>query len=289
MITIKTQGGLGNQMFQYAFGRALSISHNLPLALDTSLFKTYPHHAYGLNRYDLPVTLTEDSAARAFVRMKPKMGRRHLLHNTFFADPERYIIEPSFHFDPRMQHAKDGLYFDGYWQSERYFEAYGDTIRADFTLRTPVDNVTLKLRETMLSQNAISLHVRRGLYVTSPVFSAVHGACGPEYFDKALSHITSRVPDPHVYVFSDDQQWAREHIRPDFPTTYVDHTTSETPHEDIFLMSSCKHHIIANSTFSWWGAWLNPSKEKIVVGPKKWFNQEKYNTTDVMPPSWTRL
>jgi hypothetical protein len=221
--------------------------------------------------------------------MKPRLGRRHLLHTLLFGNPERYIVERQFNFDPDMLTLRHDAYYEGYWQTERYFKDIADSIRADFTLIDAPDDTTRSLIEGMNKHSAVSLHVRRGLYVTHPVFSAVHGACGPDYFEKAIAYISERVQSPHFYIFSDDHVWAKEHIKPPFPTTYVDHTNAETPHADILLMSSCKHHIIANSTFSWWGAWLNPSPEKIVVGPSKWFNQGKYNTADILPAAWIRI
>ncbi len=289
MIIVKAQGGLGNQMFQYAFGRALSVTHDIPLAIDTSLFVDYPFHSYGLDRYALHATTLTVAEARRYARMKPRIGRRHFLHNFFFSDPRRYIVERHLPYDESMVVRREHAYYDGYWQTERYFSSIAEIIRDEFTLRGDIDPKTLALRAEMSTHASVSLHVRRGVFANHPVFSKVHGSRGPEYFDRALAYIGERVPNPHIYVFTDDRPWAREHIRPQFPTTYVEHTSAETPHEDILLMSSCAHHILANSTFSWWGAWLNPSPSKIVIGPVKWFEQDKFDTSDILPPTWVRL
>ena len=149
--------------------------------------------------------------------------------------------------------------------------------------------VSSKIKNEIESVNAVALHVRRGLFVTHPVFSQVHGSCSLEYYKKALTYICKHVKDPHIFVFSDDHEWARENIKPSCSSTYIEHTDASTDYEDLILMSCCKHFILANSTFGWWGAWLNPSENKIVIGPDKWYKKEKFENKDIFPDSWIKL
>ena len=289
MIIVKIQGGLGNQMFQYAFGRRMALQHGVELALDISLYDTYPHHPYGLSSFAIKERFATSEEIALFTRLKPKPGRRWAMYNILFADRSKYKKEQMFNYDPQMIESKSDAYFDGYRQTERYIQEIEDIIREEFTLTHPLSSESLTLHSDIGKTTAVSLHVRRGLYVSHPLFSAVHGSCGPAYYKKAVAHIAASVKNPHFFVFSDDPTWARENIKQDFPTTYVSHISPDAPHEDIILMSACKHHILANSTFSWWGAWLNPSKEKVVVGPKKRFEVDTFNTVDILPPSWVRL
>jgi hypothetical protein len=291
-ITIKLQGGLGNQMFQYALGRKLALLLHTDLKLDKTLYDNYPHHAYSLNPFFVIQNFVTPDEVASTLKYRRKPGKIWYLYNKIIANSKKYFTEKRFEFDPDVLALPDGAYIDGYWQTEKYFKDIEDTIRKDFTLRVPLTPESNQVLESIKSSNAISLHIRRGLYVTHPVFSAHHGSCSDEYFGTAIDYIAKRVSNPHFFIFSDDHEWTREHIKPPYPTTYIEHTSVQTDYEDIILMSNCKHHILANSTFSWWGAWLNPSHEKIVIGPADWFRgvrAKKYNTKDILPPSWIRL
>jgi hypothetical protein len=115
-----------------------------------------------------------------------------------------------------------------------------------------------------------------------------HGACDVDYYDRCVKRLTERVKDPHFFVFSDDPQWSRDNLKLEYPAVYVDHNDMEHGHEDLRLMSQCKHNIIANSTFSWWGAWLNNNRDKVVFAPKKWFVRANKNSDDIVPLNWLR-
>ena len=141
----------------------------------------------------------------------------------------------------------------------------------------------------ILAVNSVSIHVRRGDYLTNPVTFQTHGLCDIDYYKKAIDEILDLVDKPHFFIFSDDQSWAKSNIIFGAPTDYVMHNNSLKNYEDLRLMSYCRHHIIANSSFSWWGAWLGNNPEKIVIAPKKWFNDPKIDTTDLIPDTWLRL
>jgi hypothetical protein len=176
----------------------------------------------------------------------------------------------------------------GYWQSEKYFSEFSQQIRRDFSFCKPLSSDNEEFANEINHINAVSLHVRRGDFVNNPTTLATHGLCSLDYYRAAVQYISYRVNQPHFFIFSDDIAWTKENLEIVFPCHYVDHNQGAESHNDMRLMSLCQHHIIANSSFSWWGAWLNPSKEKIVIAPKRWFAKQ-IDTRDLLPPSWVVL
>lgn len=170
-----------------------------------------------------------------------------------------------------MLELPDGSYLDGYWQSEKYFSDYEERIREEFSVRAPLDGRSLELAEQMRERPSVSVHVRRGDYFSNPVTAAVHQVCDVEYFQRGIAYLGERLENPTFFVFSDEPDWARDNLRIPYPTTVISHNDASRNYGDLRLMSLCDHHIIANSSFSWWGAWLDPSSDKIVVAPKTWF------------------
>lgn len=182
-----------------------------------------------------------------------------------------------------------GGYLQGYWQSERYFLKHKGTIRSDFTFRQPPSGQNAELSRTILNSVAVSIHVRRGDYVSNAKTFAKHGTCTPEYYFKAIEIVRQRVPEARFFAFSDDPQWVAEVLAPRYPgLVLVDHNQAEDSYNDMRLMSLCWHHIIANSSFSWWGGWLNPDPGKIVIAPRNWFANGK-DSTDLIPETYIRL
>jgi hypothetical protein len=163
------------------------------------------------------------------------------------------------------------VYLDAYWQSERYFADIAGVVRREFAAKEPSDRENEALAAAIDAVNSVSLHVRRGDYVDDPTTHRYHGICAPDYYQRAVDHISSRAGVSHLFLFSDDQQWTRANLRFAFPTTFVGSNSPDCGYRDTVLMARRRHHIIANSSFSWWGAWLNPSRDKIVVAPQQWF------------------
>jgi hypothetical protein len=176
----------------------------------------------------------------------------------------------------------------GNWQSERYFVDVMDMIRADFTFGTAPAGRNTELAELIGNTTAVSLHIRRGDIAANPTSLAVHGLCSLDYYRKAIEYVASKLAKPEFIIFSDDMHWVRENLQVNYPCHYVDHNIGIESYNDMRLMSLCHHHIIANSSFSWWGAWLNPSKEKMVVAPKRWF-ASNYDSSDIVPSSWKQI
>lgn len=286
-------GGLGNQMFQYAAGRALSIKFDASHLLDVGDFAGYRlHQGFELARvFTCPVTLAEPEDVRAVLGWQSSRLARRIL-----ARPElryfrkhNFIVEPHFHYWPDINDVQLPHYLTGYWQSEHYFIDVAQIIRADFTFRQPLSGRNLELAKEIETVNAVSLHVRRGDYVSDPKTMATNGICSPSYFEAAICHISAYVDAPHFYVFSDDMEWVRANLNIDeYPCCYVDHNSGMDSYNDMRLMSLCRHHIIANSSFSWWGAWLNPRDDKIVIAPQRWFANGT-NTKDLLPLDWVAL
>jgi hypothetical protein len=137
--------------------------------------------------------------------------------------------------------------------------------------------------------SSVSLHIRRGDYVSNSVNREIYATCSMDYYHRCAIEMTRRVTDPHFFVFSDDIEWAKDNLDIKHAVTYVDHNSQEEAYKDLCLMSKCKHHIIANSTFSWWGAWLADNKDKIVFAPSRWYNDSKHGEQDLIPEDWHRV
>lgn len=293
MIISQIIGGLGNQMFQFAAGRALSIKHGVPLYLDISGFKGYNlHQGFELDKiFSCPLFVIDKDSTREYLgwqysSMSRKLLFRLGLRKVFF---NRLVYEPYFHYWPGFNDLSSPSYLIGYWQSERYFSEITDIIREDFDFREPISGYNLNVVEKIRSVNAVSLHIRRGDYAINPVTKSVHGLCTPEYYDSAISYIVKHVNKPHFFVFSDDIEWCKHNLKTPEAVTYVQHNVGSKSYNDMRLMSLCKHNIIANSSFSWWGAWLNSRVDKIVIAPRRWFNMGHHDIRDLYCPGWVVL
>jgi hypothetical protein len=294
LVVTRLRGGLGNQMFQYATGRALALRGAAALKLDVTWFATVASDAkrrYELDSFSIHGRVASEGDIARFGRAgTPRFSRlRRWLRLGKEDDTWPIYCEPHFQYDPAVPDLPAPIYLDGYWQSERYFSDIADVLRREFTAKEPSDRENEALAAAIDAANAVSLHVRRGDYVTNPTTYRYHGICSAEYYQRAIDHLTSRVGMPHIFVFSDDQDWTRANLHFAVPTTFVGTNPPDCGYRDMMLMARCRHHIIANSSFSWWGAWLNPSPDKIVVAPQRWFGGSSNDTRDLIPPSWVRL
>ena len=284
MVIVRLIGGLGNQMFQYALGRHLAFIHDVPLKLDISGFETYKLQKYALSNYNIVEKFASSNELDQF-------AGRHIAENNDLPYFNRTIIkEKYFHFDPNILKVPANVYLqEGHWQSEKYFTDIADLIRNEFTLKSELNPIDLEIVNLIESNDAIALHIRRGDYVTNPQTKQFHGTCSLDYYRTSAKLIADRTIKPHFFIFSDDPMWVRDNLKLPYPLTYVSHNGPERNYADLYLMSLCKHQIIANSSFSWWGAWLNSNRNKIVVAPKRWFNMNEHDTRDLLPESWIAL
>ena len=299
MITVSLIGGLGNQMFQYAAGKALAERHGVPLALDISGFRNYPLRSFLLDRLLVPEAVISVQAELTrkpeinFARAKWKGRIDRLLGKAglpkLAALPNEYR-ETHFHYDPAFEALGPQIALFGYFQSERYFNSIAEGLRIWFSPREPLGGVAATaLKRIEASRQPISVHVRRGDYL-NPGTTEVHGILGEQYYREAIRRIESEPGrEAEFFIFSDDPA-AAEQVLDFVPKSRLVHVRGdpERPWEDMALMAHCRHHIVANSSFSWWGAWLNGSPDKIVVAPRAWFApaELKKNTADLYPPGW---
>lgn len=292
MIISQVIGGLGNQMFQYAAGRALSLERGQPLHLDISGFAGYGlHQGFELQRvFSCPIQIAVESEARSVLGWQCSPVIRRILARPSLSMMRRQnlVIEPHFHYWSGINKVPQDCYLVGYWQSEKYFKDVAAIIRSDFTFKAPLENRNADFAEQIKQVNAISLHVRRGDYAKNPKTNAAHGLCSLNYYQAAIQYMVARVKPPYFFIFSDDIAWVKDNLMMDFPCQYISHNQGQDSYNDMRLMSMCHHHIIANSSFSWWGAWLNPNPDKIVVAPTKWFANEN-DVKDLFPKSWVAL
>lgn len=290
MVIARLMGGLGNQLFQYAAGRTIALANETVLKLDISTYETSPR-GYRLDKYNIQAeTASPGEVSRLTGTGGGKCGRlRRAIRARLHLQDRRVGRERHYHFDPAMLTAPDGVYLDGYWQTERYFNEIDDVIREELTPREDPDSANRAALSEISKCRSVSLHIRRGDYVSNPTYSKFHGLCPMDYYENAVRQISAEVEQPRFFIFSDDPEWVRENLKLDHPTTYINHNGEEKDYEDLRLMSACENHIIANSSFSWWGAWLCRNPKKVVIAPRKWFNDPSNDTKDLIPNSWRRL
>jgi hypothetical protein len=292
MIISHIIGGLGNQMFQYATGRAMALRHHQSLLLDISGFADYGlHQGFELKRvFDCSAEIASEHDLRKILGWQHSPFARRALIRPRLAmfRCREFVVEPHFQYWAGLDDVAPESYLVGYWQSEKYFSGVAAQIRHDFTFRLPLNNLNAAVAEQISSVRAVSLHVRRGDYVNNPNTTATHGLCSLDYYWDAVRYISEQVSHPHFFVFSDDIVWVKENLNIDFPCQYVNHNQGAESYNDMRLMSMCQHHIIANSSFSWWGAWLNPKANKVVVAPQRWFANQS-DVRDLLPKSWVSL
>jgi hypothetical protein len=293
VIEIVVAGGLGNQMFQYALGRHLSIVSMQDVVLNLDWFVAENTRAalnYRLGIFPIWPRIRrsfgEGREAALARRVRRRVERAPLVRRLRGVE---LFVERSLAFDPKVLELRTGAILQGYWQSERYFRGSEDVVRRDFTFPALSNPRDLEVAALTRSRPCVSVHVRRTDYITNKSAAAFHGLCGLDYYARALEHVSAGIPDLTRVFFSDDPQWVRESFQLAPHDVVVSWNQDETQYRDMQLMSLCQHHIIANSTFSWWGAWLDPSPTKRVVAPKQWFADLTVPTSDICPSSWTRL
>lgn len=275
-------------MFQYAAARAISIRMDVPLQLDLSWFATNPDREFALAPFNIQGELIGGDGRRVnkeggkFTRFFAKLRYRyHLL--SFW---RREYKEISFEYDPRFESLTAPIFLKGYFQSDRYFSAVSDVLRKDFTLTKKAESLTSQMEKAIQGVDGICIHVRRGDYVKNAKVNSETGTCSIDYYRRGLELVAKNLSSPHCFVFSDEPEWVKDNLELDFPTTVVDIHNTDQAHEDLRLMTACKNFVIANSSFSWWGAWLGQHPDKTVVAPAIWFKSEKKDTKDLIPHNW---
>ncbi|MDC1455963.1 alpha-1,2-fucosyltransferase [Flavobacteriaceae bacterium] len=306
-VVVKLFGGLGNQMFQYATGRGIADKTNqtLKIETETGFIDDFYERKYSLNHFniienivsplELPQHIIGVPEKNVFLKrcIQYVNNRYPLLNYRYPRDGWMILHEKNKMYDQRVMTPSEKKYLVGYWQSEKYFLHIRDILINDFSLKVPFHGINLEMVMKMSKTNSVSLHLRRlhGISngIESSAHNETHGALILDYYQNALNYIKERVSDLNIFVFSDDQDWARSNINLPFPTYFMDQNDDNHNYLDLILMSKCKHQIIANSSFSWWGAWLNQNPSKIVISPRKWFVDDELNENDTIPLNWIKL
>ena len=285
MIISHINGGLGNQMFQYAAGKTLAELNNTFLKLDVSIFDEYRLRTFDLLNFETDILfatkqeinslLPAHNFEKAFQYLSPLKKRS-------------YYRERSFSFDEKVLKVGRNVYLKGYFQSEKYFSPIKDIIRKDFTFKNTIIKHLEEFSSNLKTVNSVSIHVRRGDFSQDPQIAEYHGTLDKNYYNTTIDLMRSRIANPVFYFFSDDINWVKKNLS--LPgAVYISDNITKNHFEDLYLMSQCRHNIIANSSFSWWGAWLNNNPDKIIIAPKKWFNKGPKDIQDIIPDKWHKI
>jgi hypothetical protein len=285
MIIANISGGLGNQLFQYAAAKALALHHNVELKLDISHFEEKSLRKFELDNFNCQPSI---ATAEELLPFRKKSIIYRAAQKLLPPHKRKPFKQPGFEYYPRFLEAPSNTYLKGNWQSEKYFMNIQDVLRSEFVV-SPKLVAHLKNKSIeMENEHSVSVHIRRGDYL-NPSTLKYHGVLPVEYYKNAIAKIQSSGKDYKFYFFSDDIEWTKNNLVYDFPHEHISNVITKNHFEDFYLMSSCRNNIIANSSFSWWCARLNPNPEKIVVAPKKWFNEARANTKDLIPAEWFRI
>ena len=283
MITVALSGGMGNQMFQYATGCALASRLGCRLQLDARRYNRRQAFPYALGHFQINAALGTNETLPPCHRSSP------LKYMTwkYFSQSPRLVEENGLSFNENVLNLPEGVYLKGYWQSERYFLDSQEAVRRELSFSKPDIDKNQAIASEIVAKTTIAVHVRRGDYVSKPKNLAKHGICSKQYYEQAVRIIAESLPTtPTIVLFSDDIPWAVENLNFGLKTIPIGHNDRHSAHEDMRLMTLCNHYVISNSTFSWWGAWLNPSREKVVIAPKQWFAAQDVYNRDILPKNW---
>ena len=299
MLIARITGGIGNQLFQYAFVRSLSLKLNQKFKLDLSWYRDYnkfekvndPNAAtkreYLLDKFNIKENLLNP----IYLSISYRLNNSSILNKIIKYPPFRYfsyntITELDFDFNKIKSF--NNVYLSGYWQKSDLFEEYRNILKAEFTLKKIISEKNTILLNKIKSYSSVAIHIRRGDLLSRPVAVAEQPLSSEQYYYNAINKIKEKVEKPEIFVFSDDINWIKNNYKFDIPTTYVDNDGPDYEHFN--LMYNCKHQIIANSTFSWWAAWLNNYQEKIVISPKWWYRDPVKNESIIrIPQNWIIL
>lgn len=295
MIVIKLQGGLGNQMFQYALASILAKKNKTSIKLDLNFFAN-KNKIEGFTPREFELSIFENkykvASQREIIRFFEISKIDLFLKRRGFQYP-KVFIEKKLGYHEEVLNIKQPVYLEGYFQSYHYFMGFENLIRKLFLF--PLNTVgtdNIQLLNTVQLHETIAVHIRRGDYVNDKKTQAFHGSCSMDYYSKAISYFKKTIEKPRFVFFSDDINWVRENFQANHSNAiFVDVNEGHDSWKDMLLMSTCKHQVIANSSFSWWSAWLNNNNNKVVIAPKIWFADSEINrcSNDLIPPTWIRF
>ena len=290
MIILKISDGLGNQLFQYANGKSLVKHKKQSLLCDLSWYNeihdNFTKRSFKLNKFNVVLNEANHNLLDKIKRSKLPIVIRSFYWRTQNRLPyyKKHIVkEQSFTYDPNILKCKNDVYLEGFWQSEKYFNKIRPILLKEIQLKEDITE-NRYYKQIKQTENPISIHVRRGDYTKT---DSEHLTLSLEYYVKGINYINNRKKNISFYIFSDDIEWVKKQsIFTKIEATFIENQKEEV---DLMLMSKCKHNIIANSSFSWWGAWLNQNNDKIVIAPSRWFKNEKIDILDLIPENWIKI
>ncbi len=293
MILVQISGGLGNQLFQYATARALALHKRAPLKFDLSILDKDRIRSYRLKHFKVQGEVATALEIKRFDRTGAHCVRKpfyeHLQSLLPYHRRSTLSEQRVFVYDPKVFKCRRQVHLIGYWQNEKYFRHIRQILLDELDLKTELCEADLDVAQQIRVTEAVSLHVRRTDYVTNPRTHRIHGTCGTDYYTQAIAWVCQNTSAPTFFVFSDDIEWAKANLQIEQAHRYIDHNGAQADFRDLWLLRQCRHHIIANSTFSWWGAWLGEHPAKMVVAPRRWFRCSKDDARDLIPSTWKTL
>ena len=285
MIVSRIDGGLGNQMFQYAYGDYLARRHGSDFYLDVNSYREKPQHGYLLDHFAIEASELPDALQRC-VPPKYRVDQSGLKGLWDWKALKR-LKEKRFGFAPEYLKSVNNRYVVGYWQTEKYFPGQRESLLRQFQLRRPMTDASQRVADKIRSCESAVLHIRRGDYLTNQSAAKIYARLDLGYYTQALEHFAARSNKPIVvFVFSNDIAWCRENLSVPWNVHFVDHNNANTAHEDLAMMSSAKCCVIANSTFSWWAAWLNQREDRRIYAPPMWFQPGTLDGQHIVCPDW---
>ena len=289
MIIIKVHGGLGNQMFQGALAMALAKHYKTEVLLDTTSFSDKPaHQGFELTKlFRFNVLIASSKQVKELLGWKQSTLGYNIVSrkSCAFLRGTNFYKERQIPTDKEVFSLRPPCYLDGNWQNEKYFLSVKSAVRNAYQFRSELAGENCATLALIKSKTAVSVHIRRGEYVSAESY---HGLCAPDYYARAMRYIEKTVKTPFYLVFSDDIEWARNNLPTNHEQVFVSHNRGAASFNDMRLMASCAHHIVANSSFSWWAAWLNQSSEKIVIAPVPWYRDYHQRDVDPVPFGWIK-
>lgn len=280
-------GGLGNQMFQYAFYEALKANYRHVYFTLAKINHYKEHNGYELNRvFGISQSRSEKVLTKLLSMPLLKSIVKHLFFRYKYRERDYYTFDSYRFFFDRSKVASSAR-FTGYWQSDRYFESIAPLIKQRFSFREDLLSASTRIIRKEMNKGAVSVHIRRGDYLADSISKNYGEICTLDYYQKAIDYIKTRTVNPVFYIFSNDIEWCKKHLPDDIHILYVECNQRGNSWQDMFLMTCCHHNIVANSSFSWWGAYLNAHPDKIVIAPKTWVNTTP--APDATPKDWIRL
>lgn len=288
-------------MFQYAAGRALAIRNNTFLKIDLSFIKNgvlggnVDYRNYGLNNFCIVEDIIGEEELNHFIkrsRLFSKLKISWLNRKTGYRFPLSKMVSQKGHgYDPEFMKLSNNSYLIGYWQNVKYFAGSEEIIKQDFMFKNLPNQSNTALLSKIMNCESVAIHIRRGDFKNLPVL----GTTDKEYYLRAINYLVKKLSKPVLFFFSDEMKWVKENFNTISSANFIYYsdinTSSGSEADDLRLMSNCKHNIIGNSTFGWWGAWLNSNPDKIIIAPEKLFADPAIDNQlqGMIPDNWVRL